>query len=67
MPLGTTVMVLPGVSGTSVRTSTTACGNCRRKTSLWISSRTSACTTWPAGNGVPGAPNAVGSVMAFGR
>jgi len=51
MPLGTTAMVLPGVSGTSVRTSTTACGSCRRKTSLWISSRTSACTTWPAGNG----------------
>ena len=54
-------------SGTSVRTSTTACGSCRRKTSLSISSRTSACTTWPAGNGVPGAPNAVGSVMALGR
>jgi hypothetical protein len=61
------VTVLPGVNATLDRTSTTACGNCRRNTPLSISSSTSACTICPGGNGVPGAPNAFGSAMAFGR
>src|SRR4051794_22227901 len=67
VPLTASVMVLPGVSGTLERTSMMACGSCRRKMSLSISSRTSAWITWPACDGAAGAPNALGSVRPTGR